>query len=137
MTDPTTASYDAFATEILHNYRTGRRLVGVDGTRPEVGAEFAEHLAEALRRAGHDAETAEVTEDFPDRVAGPFRAGDGAAILVAHGTGLHAPPLSGSWSYTFWLDSGDPVPGSADRLSTAIVDVTDPQHPRRNFADSC
>lgn len=137
MSEPTTAPYDAFAKEILHNYRTGRRLVAVDGTRPEVAAGFAAHLVDALRRAGHEADTAEVGDDFRASTAEPFRSGEGAAVLVAHGTGLHAPGLLGIWSYTFWLDSGDPVPGSADRLSTAIVDVTDPEHPRRNFADSC
>ncbi|MEF2978171.1 hypothetical protein [Subtercola sp. YIM 133946] len=48
---PRSEFFDALAAEILHNYRRGRVLIGIDGL---VGARaFADDLAVALREAGH------------------------------------------------------------------------------------
>ncbi|GAA2222884.1 hypothetical protein N1031_01605 [Herbiconiux moechotypicola] len=73
------------------------------------------------------------------------------AVLVLDGPFLQRPGLRGSFVFTAYLESRldgvtDAVRG-ADALyqseagprfgATAIVDVTDPAHPRRTFADSC
>ena len=88
-------------------------------------------------------------------------------ILVLDGVFLNRPELHGLWNFSIWLDADPAVraerlrkrdgiePGSAradrylgaqdlyeadahprDRVS-AVIDNTDPDHPRRVFADSC
>jgi uridine kinase len=68
------------------------------------------------------------------------------AILIVSGVFLHRPEVSGIWNYSIWLEN----PGVGDEfdavyvrdvtpsaVATAIYDNTDPEHPRRVFADSC
>jgi uridine kinase len=73
------------------------------------------------------------------------------AVLVLDGPFLQRPGLRGQFVFTVYLDSRQE--GLADDLrqadafyqaeagprfgASAIVDVTDPTHPRRTFADSC
>lgn len=78
------------------------------------------------------------------------------AVLVIDGLFANRPELAGLWNYAVWLESErDPAgePGSppesaaAQELyertvtprtrANAIVDNSDPEHPRRRFADSC
>jgi uridine kinase len=66
------------------------------------------------------------------------------AVLIVEGVFLNRPELRGLWSYSVWLDSGDLKPQTAyakeskpRTTATAIVNNSDPEHPRRNFADSC
>lgn len=89
------------------------------------------------------------------------------AILVINGVFLQRPELRGLWNYTVWLDVAPKDawarlvaadPGAHDdtawarseggqklylkevkaaELASAIIDNTDPDHPRRVFADSC
>lgn len=89
------------------------------------------------------------------------------AILLVDGIYLHRPEIRGLWNFSIWVDvPAPPAPprhaeGSGDALSaasagpavdaqrlyrseahprrtaTAILDNTDPEHPRRVFADSC
>lgn len=179
---------DALAAEILHNYGKGRAIVAVDGF---VGtSEFADHLADALKRAGHAAYRASIRHFHYPRVlrypAGslalpatydldtlhrvlldPFRdGGTGSfvlaafdadrdmpiepkwitakpdAILIIDGEQLLGPELRGLWNYSIWVDGG---PADAEYVkkqkpstrATAIVDNSDPERPRRVFADSC
>jgi uridine kinase len=68
------------------------------------------------------------------------------AILIVDGPFLNRPELSGIWNYSIWLED----PSSEDEFdtaylaaetpsarATAIYDNSDPEHPRRIFADSC
>jgi uridine kinase len=75
------------------------------------------------------------------------------AILVLTGEFLQRPELRGLWNFTAWLE-GDPKTDTADartvaarklyakdvkarESATAIIDIRDPEHPMRVFADSC
>jgi uridine kinase len=68
------------------------------------------------------------------------------AVLIVSGVFLNRPDLSGIWNYSIWLedpsteDEYDTVYLAAETPSaraTAIYDNSDPEHPRRIFADSC
>ncbi|BDI22067.1 hypothetical protein [Herbiconiux sp. L3-i23] len=143
-----------FADEILHNYRSARAIVGVDGVPGADQAAFADDLAEAFRERGSSAVRASAelshAEEFVDEVAKPFRAEPGAGVLVVDGTRLHDPTFLPVFAYTIWLTvpHRDPLPASDEQSAyerrtspraraTANVDNSDPEHPRRTFADSC
>ncbi|QNO38575.1 uridine kinase [Protaetiibacter sp. SSC-01] len=96
-----------------------------------------------------------------------WRTGPDDVFLVVDGGFLDRPELRGVWNYTIWLDADDDVRAkrlhardgieSASELAaryegahelyerdahprqtaTAIIDNTDPEHPRRVFADAC
>ncbi|THG32382.1 hypothetical protein [Naasia lichenicola] len=150
--------FDDFATEILHNYGTGRWLVAVDGRAGAGQGEIADGIAEAIRRSGGGAERASFDSFSPGASADafradvvlPFRAGEGDAILVVDGSGLLQPPLSSVFIYSIWI--GVAPEGAEDRstgqldyersfrprvAATANLDNGDPEHPRRTFSDSC
>jgi len=68
------------------------------------------------------------------------------AVLIVDGVFLNRPELSGIWNYSVWLedpsteDEFDTAYLAAETPSakaTAIYDNSDPEHPRRIFADSC
>ncbi|MCU1406666.1 MAG: uridine kinase [Glaciihabitans sp.] len=86
------------------------------------------------------------------------------ALLIVDGLFLNRPELAGLWNYSLWLDvptedserrvtedTGDAdrtavhaagqalyrAAVSPRRKATAIIDNTDSEHPRRQFADSC
>ncbi|HXD60719.1 MAG TPA: uridine kinase [Lacisediminihabitans sp.] len=80
------------------------------------------------------------------------------ALLIVDGVFLHRPELAGFWNYSVWLETPErPQPEvdseerrrdvAADALylaevtprgkAMAILDNSDPEHPRRIFADSC
>jgi hypothetical protein len=65
--------------------------------------------------------------------------GPADAILVVDGALAGRERLAGLWNYAVWIVGSD----SADRSSesrtraTAIIDNTDPEHPRRLFDDAC
>ena len=96
-----------------------------------------------------------------------WRTGPDDLFLVVDGGFLDRPELRGVWNYTIWLDADDEVrarrlkdrdgiePGSElaaryegahdlyerdahpRQAAIAIIDNTDPEHPRRVFADAC
>ncbi|MEQ1737612.1 MAG: hypothetical protein ABL886_14555 [Rhodoglobus sp.] len=79
------------------------------------------------------------------------------AILVLSGEYLQRPELRGLWNFTAWLEAApaeNPDKQSVDKLrvaarklyakdvkaresASAIVNIADPDHPMRVFADSC
>lgn len=68
------------------------------------------------------------------------------AILVVDGGFLQTKELRGLWNFTIWVEGGgEPTPAEAKYLSrdkprvlaSANLDVSDPEHPRRRFTDSC
>lgn len=96
-------------------------------------------------RAAYD-----VARDIPVTMA--WQTGPQDATLVMDGQFLSRPELRGLWNFSVWLDgevevADDPrIPGAfalyvadADprNRATAIVDNSDPEHPRRLLADSC
>src|SRR5690606_37199548 len=95
-----------------------------------------------------------------------WRTGPDDLFLIVDGGFLDRPELRGVWNYSIWLDAADEVradrlrergiePGSElaaryegahdlyerdanpRETAIAIVDNTDPEHPRRVFADAC
>jgi uridine kinase len=109
----------ALAAEILHNYRRGRVVVGVDGLVGSGMLPFADALAAAIAEAGHEVHRASrgTLDDasFRSAVIDPFRAGgdsgtaaapasDAPAVLVVDGTMLQRPALRGAFAFTVWLD---------------------------------
>ncbi|RKR73843.1 hypothetical protein [Frondihabitans australicus] len=133
----------ALATEILHNYSRGRVLVAVDGPDRVAASGFADDVAAAVEGADHVAgrSTADGLGDdaFRSQVAAPFRAADGDALLVVDHALTGRTGLSGAWNYAVWV-VGDFV---ADRSpeergrANAVIDASDPEHPRRLFDDAC
>jgi uridine kinase len=71
-----------------------------------------------------------------------WKTGPQDATLVVDGQFLNRPELRGLWNFSVWLQGADPVdaeylgddPAAA---ASAIMDDSDPAHPRRVFADSC
>ncbi|CAN5204269.1 hypothetical protein BH09ACT3_BH09ACT3_10200 [soil metagenome] len=59
------------------------------------------------------------------------------AILVVDGQNLHRPELVGTWNYSLWLDDGAGTDQVARSTAAAVIDLRDPEQPRRLFADSC
>ncbi|MCJ1672972.1 MULTISPECIES: hypothetical protein [unclassified Rathayibacter] len=66
------------------------------------------------------------------------------AVLLVDGPFALRPELRGAWSTSIRLDTQEPPVDEAYRASTdpkriagILVDVRDPEHPRRLFADSC
>lgn len=81
------------------------------------------------------------------------------ALLVIDGVFLNRPQLAGFWNYSVWLETPERLrsetslseererDAAADALylaevnprgkAMAIIDNSDPEHPRRVFADSC
>jgi len=59
------------------------------------------------------------------------------AVLIVDGTLLQGDELRGLWNWAVWLDTGDPQHLGEARASSAIVDVTDPDAPRRVYRDFC
>lgn len=123
----------ALAAEIRQHYARGGATIAVDDP---AGSPFAEELAEALREAGS---VVSVTSDVAARPA----LGE---LLLVSGSRLLVEELRGRWNFSIRLEG---IPHATDDerryiatvrprgLATAIVDVADPEHPRRVFADSC
>lgn len=139
----------ALATEILHNYARGRVLVALDGPDRAGTAAFADDLAAAVVAAGHAAERASVPAagdgydeaSFRAEVVDPLREpGDPAdVLLLVDGALTDHPELSGLWNYALWVvgeSVADRSPAGRVRAN-AVIDNSDPEHPRRLFDDAC
>lgn len=69
-----------------------------------------------------------------DRVTGPAD-----ALLLVDRALVGRAELAGLWNYSVWVessDAGDRSPEERGR-STAVIDNSDPEHPRRLFDDAC
>lgn len=133
------AVWDSIAEELLHLYPRGRRLVAVAGADAERSRTAADGLATALTAAGQTVERAHTADGeeaaLRTDVVGPFRATDSDAVLLVSGPGaIVSPSARGMWNYVLWQLAGDEAPHTA---ANALVDVTDPAHPTRRFADYC
>jgi hypothetical protein len=134
-----TDTLHALVEEVLQNYSHGRVIVAIDGLDAAITAPFADDLAAELRVIGHEVERGSVTagatvDAVRATIVAPFRAPGGDGYLLVDGHGLLG-DLRGLWNFSVRLDSRI---ASSDRAeASAIVNVDDPEHPRRVFADSC
>ena len=122
-------------------------------------------LLEPFRLAGSAAFVTAAFDVARDAAVAPrWITGPADAMLVIDGVFLHRPELRGLWNYSIWLDvptdvavarleerdgASDPTTrytgGQALYLAEAdpraaadaIIDNSDPDHPRRVFEDSC
>jgi uridine kinase len=123
---------DALASEIMHNYGSGFALVAISAVDTATATTFASDLGDSLEAAGRT--VLSYVLDGPD-----LPARDEGTMFLITGAAATDPSLAGHWNYSVWLE--DSAAHGIDRTTraaaSAIVDVTDPEHPRRVFADSC
>ena len=127
------------ATEFLHFYPRGRRLLAVAGADAERSRQAADELATALTASGQQVvreHSAEGDETELRRVVTAFREGPKSddILLVSGPAALIGERTRGMWNYALWQLAGDEPPHT---VAGSIVDVTDPAHPKRRFADYC
>ena len=127
------------ASEFLHLYPNGGRLLAVAGADAERSRRAADDLAAALTAAGQRVERAHSTAGDEDalrtEVIAPFRTDRSDRVLVVSGpASLVSASARGLWNFAIWQLAGDEQPHTA---ASVIVDVTDPDAPTRRFADYC
>lgn len=142
------------AQEFLQHYGRGPRFVAVTGVPDADPARVADAFAAALREAGQEAERATreagvAADAFREEVVVPFRSRD--AVLVVDGDGLLSPEYRGFWNFSLWVEHDperspdwsfvttgqkDPL-GAPREVASVLLDDTDPERPRRLWADSC
>jgi hypothetical protein len=127
------------ATEFLHFYPRGRRLLAVAGADAERSRQAADALSEALIAADQDVVREHSTDgDEPGLRAGVTAFRDGpqsdSILLLSGPAALLGERTRGMWNYAVWQLAGDEPPHT---VAGAIVDVTHPERPTRRFADYC
>ncbi|KTR74689.1 hypothetical protein NS234_18295 [Microbacterium oxydans] len=127
------------ATEFLHFYPRGRRLLAVAGADAERSRQAADELATALTASGQQVvreHSAEGDETELRGVVTAFREGPKSddILLVSGPAALIGERTRGMWNYALWQLAGDEPPHT---VAGSIVDVSDPAHPKRRFADYC
>ncbi|MFB9648045.1 hypothetical protein [Curtobacterium pusillum] len=135
----------AIAAEVIAQVGTNRTVVGVDGQdgtdleRVAAGlvAGFQQHGVSAMAAAAPSSDVDILRADLVT----PFRTtGAGAGVLVVHGHGTLAPGARGLWRWSLWVEQES---GRLERradvkvAASAVLDVTDPEHPRREWNDAC
>ncbi|MFP3466357.1 hypothetical protein [Leifsonia sp. SIMBA_070] len=146
--------YAGVAAEFLQHYRRGPRFIAVTGVPAADPARAADRLADALRDAGQEAERTALDAGadpavFREDIVAPFRTRD--AVLVVDGPGLLGPAFRGFWNFSVWVEHDperspdwsfvttgqkDPL-GAPREVASVLLDDTDPERPRRLWADSC
>ncbi|MFK3678239.1 hypothetical protein ACI2IP_10925 [Microbacterium sp. NPDC090218] len=127
------------ASEFLHFYPRGRRLLAVAGADAERSRQAADALSAALTAAGQQV-VREHSQDGHEAglraVVTAFREGPQSddILLVSGPAALLGERTRGMWNYAVWQLAGDEPPHT---VAGSIVDVTDPAHPTRRFADYC
>lgn len=133
------AVWSDLASEFLHLYPRGRRLIAVSGADAERSRRAADDLTAALTAAEQQVERRHIDDDdeaaLRADIIAPFRAADGPTVLVVSGPAmLVAPTARGLWNFIVWQLAGDEPPHS---IASALVDLTDPDNPSHRFADYC
>lgn len=157
MTDDTARLAAQLVDEFRHNYPHGRTTYGVDALPGEEIGPLVEAIAEEFEARGLPVSTigipdARSAEAFCALILPSFRRDPDLpadAVLVAHGTGLHAPGIVDVWNVSLWAASDtEPQPEDPElrrylvqedppRRADVIVDISDPEHPVRRFSDWC
>lgn len=127
------------ATEFLHFYPRGRRLLAVAGADAERSRQAADDLAAALTASGQQVireHSQEGAESELRAVVTAFREGPKSddVLLVSGPAALLGERPRGMWNYAVWQLAGDEAPHT---VAGSIVDLTDPDNPTRRFADYC
>jgi len=107
------------------------------GPAPVDGSLLRRALVEPFRLGGSTAWVPAAFDSERQREVEPrWVTGPDDALLVVDGEALGRPELAGLWNYTVWVTAGG-TRGGLRAGATAVVDVTDPEHPRRVFDDAC
>jgi hypothetical protein len=127
------------ASEFLHFYPRGRRLLTVAGADAERSRQAADHLTVALTASDQQVireHSLEGDEAGLRAVVTAFREGPKSddILLISGPAALLGERTRGMWNYAVWQLAGDEPPHT---VAGSIVDVTDPAHPVRRFADYC
>lgn len=135
----------AIAAEVIAQVGTNRTVIAVDGqdgidleriAAALVGG-FEQHGVHAMAAAAPSTEADVLRADLVT----PFRTtGAGDGVLVVHGTGLLAPGTRTLWRWSLWAEQESGRLGRRADVkiaASAVLDVTDPEHPRREWNDAC
>lgn len=135
----------AIAQEVIAQVGTNRTVIGIDGQDGVDLERVAQGLVTGFERHGVSAMAAAAPSSDADELRSglvvPFRTtGAGDGVLVVHGHGTLAPGARGLWRWSLWVEQDA---GRLERradvkiAASAILDVTDPEHPRREWNDAC
>ena len=134
--------------EMLSRLPSGGGIVAVDGDAGEQVSDMGSQLAREISARGLTSSVRAFTgTDFESSPA------DTDVVLVV-GEGALQPDVRTRWNWTLWVEaSGARDPASNDRTAvafesyrsrdepkgaaSAIVDVSDPEAPRRDWNDAC
>jgi hypothetical protein len=135
----------AIAAEAIAQVGTNRTVIGVDGqdgtdlerVAAALVTGFEQHGISAMAAAAPSADQDTLRSDLVT----PFRTtGAGDGVLIVHGRGILAPGVRTLWRWSLWVEQES---GRLERradvkiAASAVLDVTDPEHPRREWNDAC
>ncbi|WFR66289.1 hypothetical protein P9139_15460 [Curtobacterium flaccumfaciens] len=135
----------AIAAEVVAQVGTNRTVVGIDGqdgtdlerVAAALVAGFEQHGVPAMAAAAPSSDVDVLRSDL----VAPFRStGEGPGVLVVHGHGVLAHGARALWRWSMWVERD---PGRLERradvkiAASAVLDVTEPEHPRREWNDAC
>jgi hypothetical protein len=135
----------AIAGEVIAQVGTNRTVVGIDGqdgvdlerVAASLVAGFEQHGVSAMAAAAPSADV----DELRSGIVTPFRStGAGDGVLVVHGHGVLGVGARGLWRWSMWVEQES---GRLERradvkiAASAVLDVTDPDHPRREWNDAC
>ncbi|MDM4762636.1 hypothetical protein QT381_06415 [Galbitalea sp. SE-J8] len=116
---------DALATEITTVY-PDRAIIAILADDPAESAAFGRDLADAIDAAGRAA-----------TVASTFDGASADAVTIVTGPVARDETNLTRSHVQVWLDHGRDEDRALRRSIGIVLDVSDPEHPRRRFADSC
>ncbi|WP_186317789.1 hypothetical protein [Curtobacterium sp. 9128] len=140
-----TDTMSAIAGEVIAQVGTNRTVVGIDGqdgvdlerVAAALVTGFAAHGVSAMAAVAPSADV----DALRTGLVTPFRTtGAGPGVLVVHGHGVLASGARGLWRWSMWVEQES---GRLERradvkiAASAVLDVTDPEHPRREWNDAC
>ena len=135
----------AIANEVIAQVGTNRTVIGIDGqdgvdlehVAAALVVGFEQHGVSAMAAAAPSADV----DELRSGVVTPFRTtGAGDGVLVVHGHGVLGVGARGLWRWSMWVEHES---GRLERradvkiAASAVLDVTDPDHPRREWNDAC
>ena len=135
----------AIANEVIAQVGTNRTVIGIDGqdgvdlehVAAALVVGFEQHGVSAMAAAAPSADV----DELRSGVVTPFRTtGAGDGVLVVHGHGVLGVGARGLWRWSMWVEHES---GRLERradvkiAASAVLDVTDPDHPRRDWNDAC
>ncbi len=153
-----TSVFGDLASQAMISLPSRRGLIAVSGEAEEEMEAVADRLVEALRLQGTESAAHSVVEDESMSVERVLNAllsqPQSEEILVVFGAGLLSPAVRTRFHWTLWLERSatrrtdrDAVTADAFRrfrdidepraAASAILDVSDPSSPRRDWNDAC